>query len=1162
MTNWRKIDVNFVNRGLALAVVGAGIAVIPTLGMQATAATKAEPSLLSQLRDQAQGSVAISKESATGKAGFVRSNGDLLPGTSASSASSAGAKADAYLDKYAAVLGARSAELEKVRVDSSPLGWTVTYTQAYQGIPVFGSGLKANLDTQGDLTSVSGYAAPDLNLSTSPRRNASEAGKAAVAIVEEFPPMADAERAADTTGLRASGAELVVYRKGSVKGETGEAVLAWQVDVSNVTKTSGTIHDVLFLDATSLKPVNRYSKIHTALDRELQTVTDDGNTPDDVSDDVRQRVWQEGDAFPGTLDQDQQNLLTSSAETYNLYRNLSGRDSYDGAGARMITVHNRSDRCPNASWNGEYASYCPGVYDDDTVAHEWSHAYTQYTSGLIYQWQSGALNESMSDVFGETVDLINAREDEGEGDLSVKRPDGLCSTHSPALPLLTIKSPASIAKECLTGGASFGRPLTGAGITGDVAVPTDPVEAGGTNLDGCSPYDQDVTGKIVLVNRGFCTFESKARVATAEGAAALIIGNREEAPLGMSGSDQTLVSTVSIGLSDRQSIRTAIAGGQTVNVNMRDVAGDRVDSYRWLLSEKSSAFGGAIRDMWNPTCHGDPGKVSDAEYKCGTDDAGGVHSNSGVPNHAFALAVDGGSYNGQTSTGLGLDKAVNLWWRAQSAYLTPTSDFVDLADGLEASCADLTGRAINRATLGTAVQPATPVTAADCAELAKVIAATELRTEPVQCNFQPLLNPAAPSLCGDGFVNEVSWSEDFEDGLAGWTASNQVVFAGGLNDPWRSSTVKGHAGKVAFGPAPDKGQCNGGAGDFSSRDSIASPVIEVGELLSPKLTFDHSVSTELGYDGGNVKISINGGSFVTIPAAAYLYNAPGVIATAGNTNPLKGQDGFTGTDGGTLESGWGTSVVDLAAMGLTSGDTVQMRFDIGRDGCGGVLGWSVDNVKIVDCKLPTTTVAVRTPNPTTFGTASSADITVSRNGSAGSAPTGSVTVTDASGKVLGTADLDTGGRATVALPANLPVGANRLTATYSGTRTLARSTAAFTATVLAVTVPVPTPGDKLTPRIATKMVKPVEVGTRVKLRVTVRARDIVPSGTVKIRLRGAGKSKTWTKTLNERGRTKVLLPKFRKTGTVRVRVAYSGDAATESLTKRIKFTVVDRRTVR
>ena len=86
--------------------------------------------------------------------------------------------------------------------------------------------------------------------------------------------------------------------------------------------------------------------------------------------------------------------------------------------------------------------------------------------------------------------------------------------------------------------------------------------------------------------------------------------------------------------------------------------------------------------MWNPTCAGNPGKVTDAEYVCGFDDGGGVHGNSGVPNHLYALAVDGGTYNGQTLNGLGLDKAAAIWFRAQSQYLIPSSDFPDMADAL------------------------------------------------------------------------------------------------------------------------------------------------------------------------------------------------------------------------------------------------------------------------------------------------------------------------------------------------------------------------------------------------------------------------------------------------------------------------------------------------
>ena len=113
------------------------------------------------------------------------------------------------------------------------------------------------------------------------------------------------------------------------------------------------------------------------------------------------------------------------------------------------------------------------------------------------------------------------------------------------------------------------------------------------------------------------------------------------------------------------------------------------------MGEDSTAFGGAIRDMWTPTCMGDPGKVTDAEYHCATTDGGGVHSNSGVPNHGYSLLVDGGTYNGQTVTGIGLTKAAHIYWRAQSVYQVPTSKFPDHADALEASCTDLIGQPLN-----------------------------------------------------------------------------------------------------------------------------------------------------------------------------------------------------------------------------------------------------------------------------------------------------------------------------------------------------------------------------------------------------------------------------------------------------------------------------------
>jgi thermolysin len=85
-----------------------------------------------------------------------------------------------------------------------------------------------------------------------------------------------------------------------------------------------------------------------------------------------------------------------------------GRNSFDDAGASMLTSVNYSaEGNNNAYWNGEQIviwSYGTGWRSlaacPDVVAHEWGHAITERTSGLAYQKESGALNESFSDMIG------------------------------------------------------------------------------------------------------------------------------------------------------------------------------------------------------------------------------------------------------------------------------------------------------------------------------------------------------------------------------------------------------------------------------------------------------------------------------------------------------------------------------------------------------------------------------------------------------------------------------------------------------------------------------------------------------------------------------------------------------------------------------------------
>ncbi|HEY1092800.1 MAG TPA: hypothetical protein VGE47_17005, partial [Burkholderiaceae bacterium] len=75
-------------------------------------------------------------------------------------------------------------------------------------------------------------------------------------------------------------------------------------------------------------------------------------------------------------------------------------------------------------------------------------------------------------------------------------------------------------------------------------------------------------------------------------------------------------------------------------------------------------------------------------------------------------------------------------------------------------------------------------------------------------------------------------------------------------------------------------------------------------------------------------------------------------AAAGNTNPLAGQAAFSGGDAGVVASGkWGQSIVNLAPY-ATANDKVKLRFEMGSDGCGGNLGWFLDDVMVYRCVAP------------------------------------------------------------------------------------------------------------------------------------------------------------------------------------------------------------------
>ncbi len=113
----------------------------------------------------------------------------------------------------------------------------------------------------------------------------------------------------------------------------------------------------------------------------------------------------EGD--PATGDEEVDAAYDGAGDVFDLYSSQYSRNSLDGEGLPLVaTVHHRRNY-NNAFWNGSQMAYGDGdgeifrtFTELSVIGHEMSHGVVQYSGGLLYQGQSGALNESYSDVFG------------------------------------------------------------------------------------------------------------------------------------------------------------------------------------------------------------------------------------------------------------------------------------------------------------------------------------------------------------------------------------------------------------------------------------------------------------------------------------------------------------------------------------------------------------------------------------------------------------------------------------------------------------------------------------------------------------------------------------------------------------------------------------------
>ncbi|MFQ3190027.1 MAG: bacillolysin [Paraglaciecola sp.] len=310
-----------------------------------------------------------------------------------------------------------------------------TYQQVINEIPVFGKEIKLHLNKKNDVYLFQGRFIGSTNIQLPQnilsKDDAIKATYSAMQFNEK--PYSEPE-----------------VQKTYYVAEKGEPILTYQVDYFPLLHERWTI----FVDAVTGEVVHKLNRIHqnitesTGVDLNGQTrqfnswfdkesdqyYLIDPSTPtlESNSDPISEGAQSIGDTYI----YDNQNTTNSDAKTYvksdsvsiwqdpvavstafntrlvyDYYKNTFDRKSIDNKNKNLLAVIHYDLNLDNAFWNGTYMVYGDGGDEFtpiagclDVVAHEMTHGVIEHTANLAYEFQSGALNESFSDVFAVLVD--------------------------------------------------------------------------------------------------------------------------------------------------------------------------------------------------------------------------------------------------------------------------------------------------------------------------------------------------------------------------------------------------------------------------------------------------------------------------------------------------------------------------------------------------------------------------------------------------------------------------------------------------------------------------------------------------------------------------------------------------------------------------------------
>jgi hypothetical protein len=289
-------------------------------------------------------------------------------------------------------------------------------------LPVLGGELSVVLDRAGALKSVTGETLPSAAAPPAASTSAESAQQTALALVARDHPHTP------RSWLRAGTPQRWWFDPALIGVPAAEHLRAgpvWRLEVAD----GGAVRESVLVDSRSGRVPLHWNMVNDALQ---EAVCDGGNKPDKNltgPDCVKARyVRVTGQSATKNTEVDQS--YDNGARTATFYQNYAGTDltallGVDTGDGKKIRSTVRfcpdDDTCAlsggllsNAFWNGRGMFYGNGwTAGDDVVAHELTHGVTERTSKLLYLYQSGAINESMSDIFGELTDLTDGWDGNG-----------------------------------------------------------------------------------------------------------------------------------------------------------------------------------------------------------------------------------------------------------------------------------------------------------------------------------------------------------------------------------------------------------------------------------------------------------------------------------------------------------------------------------------------------------------------------------------------------------------------------------------------------------------------------------------------------------------------------------------------------------------------------